>query len=89
MFRLLRLWRLIAKDLRLVLYALRHPRRPVWLLPALVLLGLYALDPVNFAVPFVGAVDDFVLIPLVLHFILLKLLPAEIRAGYAGDSRLE
>lgn len=72
--------------MRLVLFALRHPRRPFWLLPALILLGLYALDPVNFEVPFVGAVDDLVLVPLVLHFVVLKLLPAEIRADYAGNS---
>ncbi len=85
MLRLLKLWRFVAKDLRLVLFALRHQRRPFWLAPALVLLGLYALDPVNLAIPVVGAVDDFVLVPLVLHFLLI-LLPAEIRAGYAVDS---
>ena len=87
MLRLLRLWRLVAKDLRLVVFSLRHPRRPFWLLPAIVLLGLYALEPVNFEVPFVGVVDDFVLVPLVLHFVIVRLLPAEIRAGYAGGSR--
>jgi len=85
MLRLLKLWRFVAKDLRLVLFALRHPRRPFWLAPALILLGLYVLDPVNFAVPFVGVADDFILVPLLLHF-LLRLLPAEIRAGYAVDS---
>jgi uncharacterized membrane protein YkvA (DUF1232 family) len=80
MFRLLRLWRLVGNDLRLLWFALRHPRRPFWLAPAVVLLALYALDPLNFAIPFAGAVDDFVLIPLVLH-LLLRLLPADIRAG--------
>lgn len=85
MLRLLRLWRLVARDMRLVLFALRHPRRPFWLAPALILLALYAFDPLNFAVPAAGVVDDFVLVPLVLHFIL-RLLPAEIRAGYAGGS---
>jgi uncharacterized membrane protein YkvA (DUF1232 family) len=86
MLRLLRLWRFVAKDLRFVFFALRHPRRPFWLAPVVILLALYALDPVNFELPFVGVVDDFVLVPLVLHFIVLKLLPAEIRAGYAGNS---
>ena len=85
MLRLLKLWRFVARDLRLVFFALRHRRRPFWLAPAVILLGLYALDPVNFAVPFVGVVDDFVLIPVVLHF-LLRLLPAEIRAGYSVNS---
>ena len=82
MLRLLKLWRFVARDLRLVLFALRHERRPFWLAPAVIVLGLYALDPVNFAIPFVGMVDDFVLIPVVLHF-LLRLLPGEIRAAYA------
>ena len=81
MIRLLRLWRMIGKDLHLVWFALVHPRRPRWLVPALVLLALYALDPINFAAPFVGVVDDFVIIPTVLH-LLLRLLPADIRSGY-------
>ncbi|HTX23853.1 MAG TPA: hypothetical protein VMD03_04290 [Steroidobacteraceae bacterium] len=80
MMRLLRLWRLVGNDLRLLWFALRHPRRPFWLAPAATLLALYALDPVNFALPFAGAVDDVVLIPLLLH-LLLRLLPADIRAG--------
>ena len=81
MIRLLRLWRRVGKDLKLLRFALVHPRRPFWLVPALVLLVLYALDPINLALPFVGAVDDFVIIPMLLH-LLLKLLPADIRCGY-------
>ena len=81
MIRLLRLWRMIGKDLHLVWFALVHPLRPRWLVPALVLLALYALDPINFAAPFVGIVDDFVIIPTLLH-LLLRLLPADIRSGY-------
>jgi uncharacterized membrane protein YkvA (DUF1232 family) len=46
-----------------------------------VLLALYALDPINFALPFVGAVDDVVLLPMLLHLVL-RLLPAHIRSGY-------
>ena len=81
MIRLLRLWRLVGNDLQLLWFALRHPQRPFWLAPAVVLLGLYALDPLNFALPFAGAVDDIVLVPLLLH-VLLKLLPADLRAGF-------
>lgn len=87
MIRLLRLWRLVAGDLRLLWYALRHPRRPIWLWPIAVILGLYALDPVNFAVPLAGIVDDFVLIPLLVHLIV-TLLPAEIKAGFVSASHL-
>lgn len=82
MIRLLRLWRMMRKDLHLLWFALVHPRRPSWLVPALVLLALYALDPINFAVPFVGAMDDLVIIPMLLH-LLLRLLPADIRSGYS------
>jgi len=81
MIRLLRLWRLVGNDLHLLWFALRHPRRPLWLAPAVALLALYALDPVNFALPFAGAVDDVVLVPLLLH-LLLKLLPADLRAAF-------
>jgi len=45
------------------------------------LLALYALDPINFALPFVGAVDDVVVIPMLLH-LLLRLLPADIRSRH-------
>ena len=82
MIRLLRLWRLVAGDLRLLWFALRHQRRPIWLWPVAAVLGLYALDPVNFALPLVGAVDDLVLIPLLIHLVV-RLLPAEIRLGFA------
>jgi uncharacterized membrane protein YkvA (DUF1232 family) len=78
MIRLFRLWRLGARDLRLLWFALRHPHRPVWLWPAALVLALYALEPLNFAVPLLGVVDDFVLLPLVLH-LLIKFLPVHIR----------
>jgi len=82
MIRLLRLWRLVASDLRLLWFGLRHPRRPIWLWPVAVVLGLYALDPVNFALPFAGIIDDLVLIPLLVHLVV-KLLPIEIKVGFA------
>ncbi len=70
-------------DLRLLWFALRHRSRPVWLWPATVILTLYALDPANLAIPALGVVDDLVVLPLALH-LLLKLLPADIRAGRHG-----
>ncbi|TCS37385.1 hypothetical protein EDC30_104188 [Paucimonas lemoignei] len=72
------LWRTSRTDLRLAWYALRHPSRPAWLLPALIGLGLYALSPLSYAIPLLGAVDDLVVVPLLLHG-LLKLLPDPIR----------
>jgi uncharacterized membrane protein YkvA (DUF1232 family) len=82
MLRLLRLWRIAGKDLSLLWFALRQRNRPIWLLPAVVLLGLYALEPLNFAIPLLGVVDDVILLPLALHF-LVMCLPAEIRYGFA------
>lgn len=86
MFRLFRLWRLLASDFGLLWFALRHRSRPIWLWPVAVILGLYALDPVNFAIPFAGLIDDLILIPLLLHLVV-RLLPAEIRLGFALRSR--
>ena len=82
MIRLFRLWRIGGTDLRLLWFALRHPNRPVWLLPLATILAVYAFEPMNFAVPLLGIVDDFVVLPLVLH-LLLKFLPTEIRHGFA------
>lgn len=84
MRRLLLLWRVGRQDLLLLWFAARHPGRPVWLLPATTLLGIFALEPLNFAVPLVGVVDDFVILPLVLHT-LLSFLPIEVREGFERD----
>jgi uncharacterized membrane protein YkvA (DUF1232 family) len=47
--------------------ALRHPNRPAWLLPAALALGFFALEPLNFVIPVLGAVDELILLPLLLH----------------------
>ena len=67
MRRIFRLWRMSRNDLRLVWLALRHPNRPTWLLPATLALGFFALEPLNFAIPVLGVVDDLFLLPLLLH----------------------
>ena len=69
MFRLLRLWRLVASDLRLLWFALLASAPADLAVAGAVVLGLYALDPVNFALPFVGIVDDLVLVPLLVHLV--------------------
>jgi uncharacterized membrane protein YkvA (DUF1232 family) len=85
MLRLLRFWRLGANDLRLIWYALRHPERPLWLLPVATLLALYALDPANLALPVLGVIDDFLLLPLLLH-VVARFLPAGIRYDFGRRS---
>ena len=79
------LWRISRADLRMLWHALSHPERPFWLRPASVLLVIYALAPFNFVIPALGIVDDLVLVPLVLHF-LISLLPRNVRVS-AGATR--
>lgn len=83
MKRIFALWRVVAgQDLRLLWFALRHEQRPAWLLPGLAVLGLFAFEPLNVAVPVLGAVDELVLLPLLLHG-MTKMLPAHVLDGYA------
>jgi uncharacterized membrane protein YkvA (DUF1232 family) len=72
------LLKVIRNDLRVLWYALRHPDRPVRLMPAIALVAMYAIDPFNVAVPFVGIVDDGVLVPMALHLIV-RCLPTELQ----------
>ncbi len=78
------IWRMSKTDLRLLWFALKHHDRPVWLMPASVVLALYAVEPFNLAIPLLGVVDDMVLVPLVLHY-LLKLLPSPILHHFARN----
>lgn len=83
MKRIFALWRVVAgQHLRLLWFAIRHEQRPGWLLPGLACLALYALEPMNLAVPLLGAVDELVLLPLLLHG-MVKLLPAQVLEGFA------
>ena len=75
MRRLFRLWRFSGQDLRLLWMALRHPNRPRWLVPATVALVFFALEPFNFAIPFVGIVDDVFLLPLLLRMLAKSAVP--------------
>ena len=80
MGRLFRLWRSGRRDARLLLAALMRKDRPRWLIPATLALGFFALEPLNFAVPVLGAVDDFVLLPLLLHWLVSFAVPRQDRA---------
>jgi uncharacterized membrane protein YkvA (DUF1232 family) len=78
MRRLFRLWRLSGQDLRLLFMALQHQKRPRWLIPAVIAMACFALEPFNFAIPFIGVVDDLLVLPLVLH-VLVKFAVAALR----------
>ena len=79
MRRLFIFWRQGGRDVKLLWRALKHPDRPAWLMPATVLLAFFALDPLNLAMPMLGAVDDLVLLPLALR-VLTSALPQHLRA---------
>jgi uncharacterized membrane protein YkvA (DUF1232 family) len=64
---LFKLWHLMRADVRLLWLALRREDRPRWLLPAVLVLMVFALDPANFAVPPLGILDDLILLPLLLR----------------------
>jgi uncharacterized membrane protein YkvA (DUF1232 family) len=79
--RLLRVWAVVRGDARVLWYALCHPQAPVWLKVGTLAIVVYLLSPVDLipdVIPVLGLVDDLVLIPLAMRW-LLRLLPAHIR----------
>ena len=84
--RLSLLWAVVRGDARLLWLALKHPLSPGWLKPAVALMVLYVVSPVDLipdAIPILGLMDDVVLIPLAIRFVL-KRLPARVRDDIAG-----
>ena len=80
--RLALLWTVVRGDARMLWRALKHPLQPRWLKPVVALVALYVLSPVDFIpdfIPLLGVIDDIVLVPLAMRFILGKL-PAVLRA---------
>jgi len=80
--RLTVLWALLRGDARSLWLALRHPLQPRWLKPAVGLMLLYLLSPIDLLpdfIPVLGLVDDLVLIPLAVRFVLNRL-PPSVRA---------
>ena len=80
--RLTALWVLVRGDARRLWFAWRHPLAPGWLRPAVALLLLYLVSPLDLipdALPIIGAVDDVVLLPLAVRW-LLSMLPHALRS---------
>jgi uncharacterized membrane protein YkvA (DUF1232 family) len=67
MRRLFRLWRLAGSDIKLLFILVRRADRPRWLVPSLIALAVFGLEPFNFAIPVIGAVDDFLILPLLIR----------------------
>lgn len=79
--RLSVLWTLVRGDLRKLWWALRDPRAPGWLKLATLGLALYLVSPIDLlpdAIPFLGVMDDVVLLPLAIRWLLGRL-PQDLR----------
>lgn len=79
--RLSVLWTVVKGDARLLWHALQHPQAPGWLKLGSLGLVVYLLSPVDLIpdfIPVLGLMDDVVLIPLAMHWLLSRL-PADIR----------
>jgi uncharacterized membrane protein YkvA (DUF1232 family) len=76
------LWVVVKGDVRLLWFALGHAEAPGWLKAGAAALVLYLISPIDLIpdlLPVVGVLDDLVLVPLALRW-LLKRLPPHIRA---------
>ncbi|GEC97151.1 MAG: hypothetical protein RLZZ220_2719 [Pseudomonadota bacterium] len=83
------LYALVRQDVRTLWHALRHPARPAWLRPAVALVALYLLSPIDLipdVLPVIGIVDDLVLIPLVISW-MVRLLPEALKRRPTSPSR--
>jgi len=83
------LWSLVKGDARLLWRALRHPQAPGWLKLGTLGVVLYLISPIDLipdAIPFFGVLDDIVLVPLAIRF-LLNRLPAHLRADIGAGPR--
>ena len=81
--RLAVLWTVIRGDARRLWFALRHPAAPRWLKLGTALIALYLLSPIDLlpdAIPLLGVVDDLVIVPLAIRWLL-----ARLPAGLRGD----
>lgn len=79
--RLTLLWTVLRGDARQLWRALRHPQSPGWLKLGTLMLALYVVSPIDVVpdfIPFLGVVDDLVLVPIAIRW-MLKRLPAAVR----------
>ena len=86
--RLSVLWVAVRGDGRSLWFALRHPEAPLWLKLGSAGLVIYLISPIDLVpdvVPVLGLVDDLVLIPLALRWMLNRL-PSHLRGPEANAS---
>lgn len=79
--RLSVIWLAVRGDAKRLWYALGHPESPGWLKAGAAALVLYLVSPIDFipdVLPVIGVLDDLVIVPLALRWLLARL-PAHIR----------
>lgn len=89
--RLFSVWRLVKTDARLLWMALRHPSSPSWLKIGTGLLAVYLVMPIDLIPDVIlgfGWMDDLVLIPLAINF-MLRRLPAHVLADVKAKAGLQ
>ncbi|MDB5940593.1 MAG: hypothetical protein JWQ13_159 [Ramlibacter sp.] len=82
--RLTLLWTVMRGDARQLWFALRHPAAPRWLKVGAAMIVLYVLSPIDLIpdfVPFLGWMDDVVLVPLAIRWLLKRVPPEILRRG--------
>jgi uncharacterized membrane protein YkvA (DUF1232 family) len=80
--RLAVLWALVRGDARRLWIALRHPAAPSWLKWGTAAIVLYLVSPIDLipdALPFFGVIDDLIIVPAAIRW-LLNRLPPTLRA---------
>jgi len=87
--RLTVLWTVLRGDARRLWFAVRHPAAPGWLKLGTALIVVYVVSPIDLVpdvLPVVGFVDDLVIVPLAIRW-LLDRLPPEIAAAAQTRAR--
>jgi uncharacterized membrane protein YkvA (DUF1232 family) len=77
--RLAVLWALVRGDARRLWIALRHPAAPSWLKWGTAAIALYLISPIDLipdALPFFGVIDDLIIVPAAIRWLLNRLPPA-------------
>lgn len=73
---------LFRRELGTLWHAFRHPMTPLHLKLAMLVVPLYLISPLDLIpdmLPFLGIVDDFVIVPMLVSWIV-RLLPPEVSA---------
>ena len=84
--RISALWLLVRGDAKRLWHALRHPQAPRWLKAGTALVLLYLFSPVDLipdVVPFFGVLDDLVIVPAAIRWMLGRLPPEVANAAQA------